>query len=103
MENRKENILKLVVESYIDTAEPVGSKFLVEKGGIDASGATVRNDMRELEEQGYLTHPHTSSGRMPTEQGFGYYVEHIMKRKELNKKMQDEMTHIVSENPEQYL
>ncbi|MFA6427020.1 MAG: hypothetical protein WCW16_01035 [Candidatus Magasanikbacteria bacterium] len=92
METRKENILKSVVESYIDTAEPVGSKFLVEKGGIDASGATVRNDMRDLEEEGFLTHPHTSAGRIPTEMGYQYYVDHVMKEKAVQKKVQEDIT-----------
>ena len=81
LETRKEKILGLIVDSYTQNAEPVGSKFLVEECGLEVSGATVRNEMRDLEEQGYLTHPHTSSGRMPTEIGYQYYVEHIMKPK----------------------
>ncbi len=78
MDQRKENLLKLIIENYIDSAEPVGSKFLVEEAALDVSGATVRNEMRELEEAGYLTHPHTSAGRIPTESGYRYYVERLM-------------------------
>ncbi|MEK7623085.1 MAG: hypothetical protein AAB408_00240 [Patescibacteria group bacterium] len=78
MDPRQENLLKLIIEEYVETAEPVGSKFLVEKAGLDVSDATVRNEMRDLEEAGYLTHPHTSAGRIPTESGYRYYVGHIM-------------------------
>jgi len=77
-DTRKEKILKFVVESYIKNAEPVGSKFLVEECGLEISGATIRNEMRDLEETGYLTHPHTSSGRIPTELGYRHYVENLM-------------------------
>jgi heat-inducible transcriptional repressor len=85
---RKEAILKYIVEEYITGAEPIGSKFLSEKTPLDVSGATLRNEMRELEELGLLTHPHTSSGRIPTEQGYQYYVEHLMKSSTLSKKEQ---------------
>lgn len=79
MEDRQSQLLKLIIEHYIDTAEPVGSKFLVDEAGLQVSGATIRNEMRELEEAGYLTHPHTSAGRIPTEIGYQYYIKHIMK------------------------
>jgi transcriptional regulator of heat shock response len=85
MEERKQNLLKLIIENYIETAEPIGSKFLVEQADLDVSGATVRNEMRELEEEGYLTHPHTSAGRIPTDLGYQYYVDNLMKVKELRK------------------
>lgn len=78
LDARKEQLLKLIVESYINTAEPVGSQFLVSDGKLDLSGATVRNEMRELEETGYLTQPHTSAGRIPTEAGYRYYIEKFL-------------------------
>ena len=78
MTDRQELILKTIVTNFIETAEPVGSRFLVEEKGLNVSGATVRNEMRELEVRGFLTHRHTSSGRIPTEQGYQYYVEHLM-------------------------
>ncbi len=78
METRQENLLKLVIESFIRTAEPVGSKFLVSEYDLDMSDATVRNELRDLEEAGYLTHPHTSAGRIPTEQGYRLYVDKLM-------------------------
>lgn len=74
MNERQEQLLILVIENHITTAEPIGSKFLVKKGGLDWSEATVRNDLRELEEQGFLTHPHTSAGRVPTARGYRFYV-----------------------------
>ncbi len=77
MYSRQEELLTLVIESYIKNAEPIGSKFLVSFGGLDFSEATVRNELRALEESGYLTHPHTSAGRIPTEQGYRHYVNQI--------------------------
>ena len=103
LETRKEKILGLIVDSYTQNAEPVGSKFLVEECGLEVSGATVRNEMRDLEEQGYLTHPHTSSGRMPTEAGYEYYVENIMKVKDLSKKLQTELERLKDNDKKQYL
>lgn len=75
---RKKELLSLIIEKYVETAEPVGSHVLVKNREIELSGATVRNEMRELEEDGLLTHPHTSAGRIPTEAGYRYYVEHLM-------------------------
>lgn len=77
MESRQEQLLKLVIENFIRTAEPIGSRFLVEKAGLDWSEATVRNELRLLEEDGYLTHPHTSAGRIPTIRGYEYYLSVI--------------------------
>ncbi|MBI2444107.1 MAG: hypothetical protein HYV42_02625 [Candidatus Magasanikbacteria bacterium] len=77
MEPRQAILLTLVIEQHINTAEPVGSKFLVEQANLNWSEATVRNELRGLEEAGYLTHPHTSAGRLPTTEGYRYYVEHL--------------------------
>lgn len=74
MDTRQSELLNLVIESYISAAEPVGSKFLVAKAGLKWSEATVRNDLRFLEEEGFLTHPHTSAGRIPTLKGYQFYV-----------------------------
>lgn len=76
MDTRQKELLNLVVENHIATAEPVGSKFLVAKG-LDWSEATVRNELRSLEEEGFLTHPHTSAGRVPTEKGYRFYVDNL--------------------------
>ncbi len=77
MDIRKAQLLEMVVEEYIHTAQPVGSKILAEDGELDVSGATIRNELRALEEEGYLTHPHTSAGRVPTETGYRYYVDNF--------------------------
>jgi len=79
MTDRQRQLLTFLIESYIATAEPIGSKFVVEEGGFDVSGATVRNELRDLEERGYLTHPHTSAGRVPTEKGYQLYVRELMR------------------------
>lgn len=94
MEIRQENLLKLVIESFIRTAEPVGSKFLVSEYELDMSDATVRNELRELEEAGYLTHPHTSAGRIPTEVGYKLYVEKLMTPAVASKKVRGEFEEI---------
>lgn len=77
MNERQTILFKLVVEHYISTAEPVGSKFLVSEAGLEWSEATVRNDLRLLEEEGLLTHPHTSAGRIPTSIGYRKHLENI--------------------------
>jgi heat-inducible transcriptional repressor len=74
---RQQLILGLVVREYISAAQPVGSKT-VHDYGLGVSSATIRNEMAHLEEVGYLTHPHTSAGRVPTEQGYRYFVERLM-------------------------
>lgn len=87
MNTRQEQLLTLVIEKHIETAQPIGSKFLVSDAGLDLSEATVRNELRELEEEGYLTHPHTSAGRIPTEKGYKFYLENIdLDKLKINKK-----------------
>ncbi len=80
---REREILHAVVNSYITTAEPVGSRTVVKRFNIDLSAATVRNVMADLEELGYLQQVHTSSGRVPTDRGYRYYVSHLMHVQEL--------------------
>ena len=75
---RKFHILKAIIENFIISAEPVGSKFLLEKIDMDISPATIRNDMATLEKMGLLYQPYTSAGRMPTTQGFRMYVDDMM-------------------------
>ena len=83
IEGRKKKILAGIVKTYIETAMPVASKALVSKYRLDFSPATVRNIMVELEEVGYLKHLHTSSGRVPTDKGYRYYVDAIMEKQQL--------------------
>ncbi len=81
MGDRQNKLLKAIVESYIKNVKPVGSKSLCEM--FNCSSATIRNDMGYLEELGYLEKTHTSSGRVPSEKGYNYYVENLMKPKEI--------------------
>src|SRR6478735_10010091 len=80
---RQRRILRLVVEAYVTTGQPVGSKGLVERGGMDVSPSTVRNEFAALEGLGLLTHPHTSAGRVPTERGYRFYAASVLDRLEL--------------------
>ncbi|MEZ5204076.1 MAG: hypothetical protein R2701_06765 [Acidimicrobiales bacterium] len=75
LDERKASILRAVVEEYIQTAQPVGSGHVAKAPGIDVSSATVRNEMAALEGDGYLTQPHTSAGRIPTEKGYREFVD----------------------------
>lgn len=76
-EERRLAVLRAIVEDYVHTEEPVGSKALVERHGLGVSSATVRNDMAALEEEGYITQPHTSAGRVPTDKGYRLFVDRL--------------------------
>ena len=78
--NRRERVLKLIVEHFIKTAEPVGSRTLIEEYDLNYSGATIRAEMNSLEQEGYLEKTHTSSGRVPSSKGYRYYIEHLRER-----------------------
>jgi heat-inducible transcriptional repressor len=77
LDERKAAILRAVVEEYIQTAQPVGSQHVTRSGGIQASPATVRNEMAVLERDGYLVQPHTSAGRIPTDKGYRFFVDSL--------------------------
>lgn len=81
MDKRKELILKTIIKEYIKTATPIGSEGLVEKYDLDISPATVRNEMADLEEAGYIVQPHTSAGRIPTEKAYDFYLESLTEKK----------------------
>lgn len=76
---RKQKILSAIIESYISTGEPVGSKSLINEAGLDVSSATVRNEMADLTNRGFLVQPHTSAGRIPTQQAYRYYVDNVLR------------------------
>jgi len=82
---RREEILEMIIDRYIESAEPVGSRAISRKLGL--SSATIRNVMSDLEDEGYITHPHTSAGRIPTDKGYRYYITTLMHRKNLNEKV----------------
>ncbi len=80
LDERKEKILAAIVNDYVETAEPVGSRTISKKYDIGFSSATIRNEMADLEELGFIAQPHTSAGRAPTDQGYRYYVNKLMAR-----------------------
>ncbi|HEX5365991.1 MAG TPA: heat-inducible transcriptional repressor HrcA [Acidimicrobiales bacterium] len=79
LDDRKAAILRAVVQEYIETAQPVGSGHVARAPGVDVSSATVRNEMAGLEAEGYLRQPHTSAGRVPTEKGYRFFVDHLQR------------------------
>ena len=84
MNERQKEILAFLINEYIKSAQPVGSHLLTEKSGLDLSSATFRNELAVLEEEGFLEQPHTSSGRVPTEKAYNYYVETFLTKKEFD-------------------
>jgi heat-inducible transcriptional repressor len=92
-EEREKFILALVIHEYVESAQPVGSQHLVGHYDLDVSPATVRNILAELTDQGYLRQPHTSAGRVPTEEGYRYFVRQLMGQSELPAPLQRTITH----------
>jgi heat-inducible transcriptional repressor len=84
LEERRLAVLKAIVQDYVSTHEPVGSKGLVDRHKLGVSPATIRNDMAALEEEGYITAPHTSAGRVPTDRGYRLFVDQISQVKPLS-------------------
>src|ERR671926_1136114 len=79
LSDRELKVLEAVVQTYIETAEPAGSQTIARKFGLGVSPATIRNTMSELEDKGYLFHPHTSAGRIPTDRAYRVYVDALMR------------------------
>ncbi|MFQ5879562.1 MAG: HrcA family transcriptional regulator, partial [Dehalococcoidia bacterium] len=90
---RKAQILRLIVSEYIGGATPVGSEAVARHSSLGLSPATVRNEMAALEAEGYITHPHTSAGRIPSDTGYRYYVEALMEEEELSAEQKRTMRH----------
>jgi len=86
MDARKQQVLLAIILDYISSAEPVGSRTIARKYDLGVSPATIRNEMSDLEEQGFIKQPHTSAGRVPSQKGYRYYVDFLMKRKTLTSK-----------------
>ena len=91
LDDRGAQVLRHVVEDYIETAEPVGSRTISKKMGQHLSPATIRNIMADLEEMGYLAQPHTSAGRVPTGAGFRYYVDYLLELRKLTRPERDKL------------
>ncbi len=86
LDDRKLRILQAIIDDYINTAEPVGSRTIAKKHELGLSSATIRNEMADLEEMGFLEQPHTSAGRVPSDKGYRLYVDQLMKINELSEK-----------------
>ena len=86
LDARKRKILQAIIEEYIETAEPVSSGNLVKNGALRCSSATIRNEMADLEKIGFLEQPHTSSGRIPSEKGYRYYVDELLREDDISRK-----------------
>ncbi len=91
LRERSHKILEAIILSYAESANPIGSEFLLEKYPFGVSSATVRNVMAELEEQGLVTHPHTSAGRVPTDLGYRYYVDLLMEGSKITPEEKEEI------------
>ena len=83
MDERKKKVLHAIIEDYIANAEPVGSRAVAKKYGLGVSPATIRNEMSDLEELGFIEQPHTSAGRIPSDKGYRYFVDHLMSKEAL--------------------
>lgn len=97
MTERQQQLLRLLVESYIASAEPVSSQWLAQASRLGVSSATIRNDLVALEEGGYVRAPHTSAGRVPTEQGYRYYIQSFVQNptmSERDRRALEDRTHV---------
>lgn len=89
MDARKQQVLLAIITDFIATAEPVGSRTIARKYDLGVSPATIRNEMSDLEEMGFIEQPHTSAGRVPSQQGYRYYVDFLMKKKNLSSREEE--------------
>ena len=85
LDARKLRILKAVIDEYVLSAAPVGSRSISRRSGLNLSSATIRNEMADLEELGYLEQPHTSAGRVPSDKAYRLYVDSMMRRSRLSR------------------
>jgi len=101
LDKRTNQLMKVLVESYIDDGLPVGSKVLAESSGLKVSSATVRNIMSDLEKMGLIHAPHTSAGRVPTEKGYRLFVDSLLNVKPVNKSLLNQMASHIKEDDDQ--
>jgi heat-inducible transcriptional repressor len=93
LNERRSTLLNLIVEDYVETAVPVGSQYIVRRHQLPFSSATIRNEMARLEEDGLISQPHTSAGRVPSDKGYRYYVEALMSEEQLGRDEQATIRH----------
>lgn len=98
LNERKIQILQAIINDYIETAEPVGSRTIAKKYNLGISSATIRNEMSDLEEMGFILQPHASSGRIPSDMGYRLYVDHLMQKKELGPEEQRYLQNVITRN-----
>ncbi|MBJ6363086.1 heat-inducible transcriptional repressor HrcA [Paenibacillus sp. GCM10012307] len=98
---RQRMILNAIVDDYIRSAEPVGSRSISKRGGVGFSPATIRNEMADLEELGFLEQPHTSAGRVPSTKGYRYYVDHLVKLGEVSEHELERIRHFLADKMNQ--
>jgi len=102
LDERKKRILESIIKDYVETAEPVGSRAVVKKHDLKISPATVRNEMADLEEMGFLEQPHTSAGRIPSEQGFRYFVDWMMEKEHLSDSELEMLQKVLTDNNQEW-
>jgi heat-inducible transcriptional repressor len=93
LSERRSTLLNLIIEDYVETAVPVGSQYIVRRHQIPFSSATIRNEMARLEEEGFITQPHTSAGRVPSDKGYRYYVEALMSEDQVGRDERETIRH----------
>lgn len=98
LNDRKIQILQAIINDYIETAEPVGSRTIAKKYNLGISSATIRNEMSDLEDMGFILQPHASAGRIPSDLGYRLYVDHLMQKKELGQEEQRYLQNIITRN-----
>jgi len=97
LDERKQKILQAIIHDYLETAQPVGSRHIWRKYRLGVSPATIRNEMADLEEEGFLKHPYTSAGRIPSDKGYRYYVDHLMRAGHLTQREEITIDHAYTE------
>jgi len=98
LNERKIKILQSIINDYIATGEPVGSRTIAKKYDMGISSATIRNEMSDLEDMGLIIQPHASAGRIPSDMGYRLYVDQLMKLKEVDNEQQQFLQNIISKN-----
>ena len=98
LNDRKIRILEAIINDYIQTAEPIGSRTIAKKYGLGISSATIRNEMSDLEDMGFIIQPHASSGRIPSDKGYRLYVDRLMRRRELTESEAGYLRRIIANN-----
>ena len=101
LDERKMKILKAIISTYLETGDPVGSRTIAKDSDLHLSSATIRNEMADLEELGYILQPHTSAGRIPSDQGYRLYVDMLMEEKAENRQTVQIPSHNYREQPEE--